>query len=52
MAEVGKNLIWQKLATFTMECGLLAICRVGPILREMGRVEALEWLIKETQPIG
>ena len=22
MAEVGKNLIWQKLATFTMECGL------------------------------
>ena len=22
MAEVGKKLIWQKLATFTMECGL------------------------------
>ena len=26
--------------------------RVGPILKQMGRVEALEWLIKETQPIG
>jgi len=26
--------------------------RVGPILKEMGRIEALEWLIKETQPIG
>jgi len=29
-------------------------CRdsVGPILKEMGRVEALQWLIRETQPIG
>jgi len=26
--------------------------RVGPILREMGRLEAMEWLIRETQPIG
>jgi len=26
--------------------------RVGPILKEMGRVEAMEWLIRETQPIG
>eukprot|EP00090_Calanus_glacialis_P043927 TRINITY_DN7796_c0_g1_i1.p1 TRINITY_DN7796_c0_g1~~TRINITY_DN7796_c0_g1_i1.p1 ORF type:complete len:620 (+),score=228.62 TRINITY_DN7796_c0_g1_i1:83-1942(+) len=26
--------------------------RVGPILKQMGRVEALEWLIKETQQIG
>jgi Xaa-Pro aminopeptidase len=26
--------------------------RVGPILKEMGRVEAMQWLIRETQPIG
>ncbi|XP_023332504.1 xaa-Pro aminopeptidase 1 [Eurytemora carolleeae] len=26
--------------------------RVGPLLKEMGKVEALDWLIKETQPIG
>jgi len=26
--------------------------RVGPLLKEMGRQEALDWLIKETQPIG
>jgi len=26
--------------------------RVGPLLKQMGRTEALEWLFKETQPIG
>jgi len=26
--------------------------RVGPILKEMGRKDALDWLYKETQPIG
>lgn len=26
--------------------------RVGPLLRQMGRTEALDWLIRETQPIG
>jgi Xaa-Pro aminopeptidase len=26
--------------------------RVGALLKEMGKVEALDWLIKETQPIG
>jgi len=31
---------------------LTILCRVGPILREMGSVEAMEWLIRETQPIG
>lgn len=26
--------------------------RVGPLLQQMGRTEALEWLVRETQPIG
>ena len=26
--------------------------RVGPLLKEAGRTEALEWLFRETQPMG
>ena len=26
--------------------------RVGPLLREMDHVEGLNWLIRETEPIG
>ena len=26
--------------------------RVGPILKEMGRTEALDWLYRETEPMG
>jgi hypothetical protein len=51
--EIQNKLIWKKwLAWIRVHCILLCMCRVGPLLRQMGRTEALDWLIRETQPIG
>ena len=45
----GETLIVKKN---TLSMLLLGRDRVGPLLKEAGRMETLEWLFRETQPMG
>jgi hypothetical protein len=51
--EIQNKLIWKNGWRGYVYIGYCCVmCRVGPLLRQMGRTEALDWLIRETQPIG